>query len=639
MPDWSYRTFLRPALLRLGPERARRLAVTTLSRLGWLPGGLWFIDFLGHMRADPGLERTHGAHRFPGPVGLGSFVDPEGRALGALCRFGCGFVEIGPVAETPASAAPWRLNLKERSIACDPPVCDAGEAQVRLAACDAGVPVFVRLAEVECDEALRLATRFAPHAAGLVVSEPTAAAGSTLRSVVDAVRALAPQCLVLLATSADASPLETANAVATAGADGIWVQGSKGDTTGSAIHGAPALPALQAAVPLLRAALGKEAIIVVGGVLEPEDARAFIEAGASLVAVDAGLVLSGPGLIKRSNEALLSHHSSPTHPEPLSLEAARHSWFWLFAMGVAMLFGGILATVLAGTRVVLPYDEALCGIPRARLAEINPQLLPFMAHDRMSLAGTMLSIGLLYSAIAWNAVRRGAHWAKVAIIISAVSGFFTFFLFLGFGYFDPFHAFVSAVLFQIMVLGLHAPLTPRVHKAGAEWRESPAWRRAQWGQLIFIMLGMGLIGAGIVICIVGCTDVLVQTDLDFLQTTAAQLLVQGERLMPLIAHDRATLGGMLIANGIVVWLASQWGFRAGERWLWWTFALAGNIAFAAAVGVHIAVGYIHWEHLAPAAVGWALFLAALALTRGWLCKPCKLLFIEGPTSQPSEVAC
>jgi dihydroorotate dehydrogenase len=619
MPDWSYRTFLRPALLRLGPERARRLAVGVLAKLARLPGGLWFIDFLGHMRAGAELERVLGGRRFPGPVGLAGFVDPEGRALAGLSRFGCGFVEIGPVAENaPASPPEWNVDLRGRSITAQPSIGSAAEATTYLAAA-VDVPVFVRVAPKDREEAARLASRFAPRAVGIAVDAPADMQHDFLSASVEAVRGLAPGCLVLLSVTPDSPPEAVAAAVHTTGAHGVWLHAEqRQQPSGALAYGAPVLAAVRAAIPKLRAALGAEAILVTGGVLEPADARDFLASGASLAAVDAGLVLSGPGLIKRTNEALAAVSGPTAGPEPFSLEAARHSWFWLFALGVAMLLGGTIATVLSCTHVLLPYDEALCGIPRGKLAEINPRLLPFMAHDRMSLAGTMLSIGILYAAIAWNAVRRGAHWAKVAVVVSATSGFFTFFLFLGFGYFDPFHAFVTAVLFQLMILGLHAPLTPRATQAVAEWRETPAWRRAQWGQLIFIFCGLALIGAGLVICIVGCTSVFVQTDLDFLRTTAAKLLVVSERLIPLIAHDRASLGGMLIANGLAIWLAAQWGFRAGERWLWWTFALAGNIAFAGAVGVHLVVGYIHWEHLAPAIAGWFLWLLALALTRPWL---------------------
>ena len=86
----------------------------------------------------------------------------------------------------------------------------------------------------------------------------------------------------------------------------------------------------------------------------------------------------------------------------------------------------MLALAIGSTRVVLPYDEALCGMTRNQLAAINPRLLPFMAHDRVSLAGTMLSIGIFYAALAWFGIRRGAHWAHATIIASATVGFLTF---------------------------------------------------------------------------------------------------------------------------------------------------------------------------------------------------------------------
>jgi hypothetical protein len=254
------------------------------------------------------------------------------------------------------------------------------------------------------------------------------------------------------------------------------------------------------------------------------------------------------------------------------------------------------------------------------MVSINPRLLPFMAHDRLSLAGTMLSIGILYGALAWFGVRRGEHWARAAVLASSTIGFLTFFFFLGFEYFDPFHAFVTAILTQFTILCVALPPSPRQHPA-PEWREGAAWRRGQWGQLLFVLIGAGLTGAGMVISYIGCTSVFVDTDLAYMRTTAAELRVSFERLVPLVAHDRATLGGMLIANGIVVWLAAQWGMRAGARWLWIALAWSGNTAFAIAVAVHLVVGYESLLHLAPAFLGWAAWNTALLLTRRWLTAP------------------
>ena len=86
------------------------------------------------------------------------------------------------------------------------------------------------------------------------------------------------------------------------------------------------------------------------------------------------------------------------------------------------------------------------------------------------------------------------------------------------------------------------------------------------------------------------------------------------RVVPLVAHDRATLGGMLLAAGWLFLLPALWGFRRGSSWLWWSLLIAGVIAYAAAIGVHYAVGYLSVKHLFPAFGGLALMLIGLVLS-------------------------
>src|SRR5262245_12919548 len=133
--------------------------------------------------------------------------------------------------------------------------------------------------------------------------------------------------------------------------------------------------------------------------------------------------------------------ADPPHRLTVRPSLFRLSWVWAFLLGTAMLVGGVLAFAIAATRVVLPYDEALCGMSREQLAAINGRLLSFMAHDRVSLAGTMIAIGVFYLGLALYGIRRGLHWAWVTVLSSAFAGFASFFLFLAFEYFDPFHAF------------------------------------------------------------------------------------------------------------------------------------------------------------------------------------------------------
>ena len=98
-------------------------------------------------------------------------------------------------------------------------------------------------------------------------------------------------------------------------------------------------------------------------------------------------------------------------------------WFWTALMGAGMLIGSLLALAIAATRVVLPYDEAFVGMTRDELAAVNPRLLAFMAHDRVSLAGTMVAIGVLYLGLSLFGVRRGLHWARQSVFLSAFAGF------------------------------------------------------------------------------------------------------------------------------------------------------------------------------------------------------------------------
>jgi hypothetical protein len=170
----------------------------------------------------------------------------------------------------------------------------------------------------------------------------------------------------------------------------------------------------------------------------------------------------------------------------------------------------------------------------------------------------------------------------------------------------------------LLLLAVHAPLTPAPPQLLPDWHNDAAWRRSQWGQLLCIVHAGGMLGAGLVISGIGVTHVLVHEDLEFLQTSLENVRQAHPRLLPLIAHDRSTLGGMLIANGLVFLLAGLWGFRRGEAWLWWVMAVAGASGYVAAIGVHFAVGYLDVVHLLPAFLGLSCLALGLGLSRRYL---------------------
>ncbi len=301
----------------------------------------------------------------------------------------------------------------------------------------------------------------------------------------------------------------------------------------------------------------------------------------------------------------------------------RETWLWIALLATGMIVGAVLVGLVALTSVVLPYDQEFVRLTSRQLAAMNPRLLPFMVHDRVTLAGIMLSIGILYGQLALHALRKGEYWAMLPVAVSGAVGFASFFLFLGFGYFDPLHATVSAILFVYFLLGLRA------------WLRETGWRRTffpsarRWRDVacphlmekaLLLLAAVGIVVGGLTIAFLGVTTVFVPEDIAFLQATPATLHAMNERLISLIAHDRAGFGGALVSDGLGILLATWGGFRPGARWLWWTLLGAGVSAFVPAIGIHLIVGYTTFSHLAPAVAGGLFYAVGLACTYPVLCK-------------------
>jgi dihydroorotate dehydrogenase len=642
MPDWSYRTVFRPLLFRLPAETARDLCLGVMGGLARLPLGPALIDFLGHGRPSPRLARSFLGISFPSPLGLGAGIDARALALPALARLGFGFLEVGPFTLEPwTSGAIERRTREEALVYPDPPpnpgvetlvqrLLRMGPSSLPLAArltCAPGIP-----AEKAGDECRRMIDCLAAHVRmfALMTAQRAVESGwseeswrTHLQTVLSAVGNARPPRPVLLCLPPDLDFTEVERLLGPAlqeGVAGVMAAGGIRDAAGRLIGLATHEPTLRL-LRHVRQRWGDDLFVVAsGGVHQPAQALELFAAGANLVQLDSGLVYGGPGLPKRINDTLDALLSAAPEEQTVAAPAAQMSWFWTLLLGASMLGGGLLALAIASTRVVLPYDETFSGLSRRQLAAVNDRLLSFMAHDRVSLAGTMIAIGVLYVQLSLFGVRRGLHWARVAIVASAFTGFGSFFLFLGFGYFDPFHAFVTAVLFQFLLLALHAPLSPPRPLPPPTPREDWRWHCALWGQLLLIGQGAVLVTAGLVISFVGITSVFVPEDLEFMGTTAEHLASASPHLLSLIAHDRASFGGMLIAVGMAVLLPCLWGWREGSAWLWWALLMAGTAGYAAAIAVHLLVGYTNLAHLAPAFAGVAFLLLGLGLSYPYLCR-------------------
>ena len=349
----------------------------------------------------------------------------------------------------------------------------------------------------------------------------------------------------------------------------------------------------------------------------PRHAVKLAEAGATLVlATTEALIAAGPGWFHRTTLALLAH----THRHESVRRGSSIAWLAGLALGLGMIAGGVGATAVALGPVLLPYDESFLGINVTDLQSINSRLIPFLQHDRITLAGTMIAVGILYAALSWWGIRAGRSWARDVLLASGVVGFPTLFYFFAYRYVEPVHVLMAAVLFPLFVVATWSRPRDDGHVADSVGPDEE-WRRALVGQLLMVATGFGLIVGGASISLVGLSAVFVPADLGYMGTSAHALASANDRLVSFIAHDRAGFGGALVSTGVAVFLMAAWGWQRGAAWVWWTLAAAATVGFGAALAIHLAVGYVDFLHLLPIYAGTAVSVMALSLSKPFLAPP------------------
>ncbi|MDQ6883611.1 MAG: hypothetical protein M3077_05140 [Candidatus Dormibacteraeota bacterium] len=610
MPDWTYHPVLKPLSGWMNTDSRRRVALRGLQAVVSVPGGWMVPDLLGHMHPPAWLEATVGGRRFRSPVGLGGGVDPDGVAIGAFGRFGFGFIEVGPYV---LGTVPVPGLLPALLVVGQEP----NRLGARLRRRVNGVPVWLRLVVSARDpQAVVIVREFL---AGLhepvdaiclsVQDDDRDGAGDAPQDWPGLVRAAKDHASMVLA---DLLPSDTDDAVALRLAAGV---------SGVVLRACASSSATSEKIRQVRRRCPHGAIVVADcAARSPQDVVTAMEAGADLVELDVGFVETGPGLAKRANEAVAGRLVKRTPEADLGRTIYARGWPWILALGAGMWIAGLVVLWVGVTRVLLPYDEAFLGVHYDELSQISPRLLGFMRHDRVTLAGTLMSIGVLYGALAWFGMRHGQRWARRVMLASGIVGFASLFLFLGFHYVDPLHVVLSLGLFPLFLLGMVLK-NPSERLPGRDLVNDRAWRTGLIGQLIFVGLGVGLIAAGLTITTVGVTRVFVFSDLQFLGATSAVLSRANPHLLPLIAHDRAGFGGALASDGVAVLLLALWGFRRGERWVWWTLLLAGLVGLMCGIYAHLAVGYLEFGHLLPVFVSSVVLACGLAFSFRFLLAP------------------
>jgi len=337
MPGVPY-LISRSLLFRLDPETAHGLSLTAIARVGKVPG---LRSAVASRFCVPDADPVEAfGLSFPNRVGLAAGYDKDGDGWRGLACLGFGHIEVGTVTPEPQPGNPrprvFRL-VEERSVINRMGFPGRGAAYVaeRLRDRRPGGPVIgVNIGkqkttplEDAANDYEELVDVFAPLGDYLAVniSSPNTPGlrrlqeRDFLRALLGRVAARRDEVaerlgrrtpvLVKLAPDLTDEQLVTAvDSILESGLDGViatnttigrtGVGGSLAEEEGGLSGAALTEMSTRMVAKIHEHTGGEIPIIGVGGIMGPEDARAKLDAGATLVQLYTGLVYEGPGLVK-----------------------------------------------------------------------------------------------------------------------------------------------------------------------------------------------------------------------------------------------------------------------------------------------------------------------------------------------------
>jgi dihydroorotate dehydrogenase len=340
LPVTVYERVLRPALFRVGggdAERAHERVLGTLARLPRAAGRRVF--------APAGASRTVFGVDFPNPVGLAAGMDKDGLALHAWPALGFGFVEVGTVTRygQPGNERPRLFRLPaSQALVNRMGFNNAGAPALATRLSGYGklpVPLGISLGKSKVTPlpdavedyvaSLRLLRQYGQYFAVNVSSPNTPGLRALqdktlLADLLDALHGEAGDVPLLVKVAPDLTDAAlgellgvckssgVAGIIATnttIGRDGVAPADRAVAAEAGGLSGAPVALRAREVVRFVVRESGLP-VIGVGGVVDPDDARKLIDAGASLVQLYTGLIFHGPRLV-RSCVQTLSDLSNP----------------------------------------------------------------------------------------------------------------------------------------------------------------------------------------------------------------------------------------------------------------------------------------------------------------------------------------
>lgn len=343
MSDKFLYAVARPLLFSLDPESAHNLTLPALRSAAKL--GL--AQLLPKPKADP--RKVMGI-TFPNPVGLAAGLDKDGAYIDGLAALGFGFIEVGTVTPRaqPGNTKPRMFRLPQANALIN-----------RMGFNNGGVDAFVRNVQASrffqdkqgvlglnigknadtpieraTDDYLACLEKVYPYAAYVTVNisspntknlrqlQQASELDDLLSKLKSSQAALADRHGRYVPIALKIAPdLDGEQMKAIAGAllrhriDGVIatnttitrdaVQGLPHSEEAGGLSGAPVLQLSNRVIAALRDELrGEIPIIGVGGIFSGADAKAKIDAGASLVQLYTGLIYRGPALVRECAQAL-----------------------------------------------------------------------------------------------------------------------------------------------------------------------------------------------------------------------------------------------------------------------------------------------------------------------------------------------
>ncbi len=326
---------IRPLFFSLPPEVAHRWALAGLHAGLAIPGLRQGIRALARPQwSSPPIELW--GLTFRNPVGIAAGFDKNADHIDALTSLGFGFVEVGSVTARPSLGNPRprlfrlpkdgalinRMGLNNRG---------AEAAAEKLQTVERCVPIFVNIAKSHApglegaaaiEDYVQSVTLMTPVADVIVlnISCPNSGDGRTfedpeaLTQLMAAVGKVRDETPLLVKVSPDLDPalLDQVIDIAvehgvdgftatntTVNRDNLSATSERLKSIGAGgLSGAPLHQRALDTVRRIRARVDLP-IVGVGGIRGPEEARAFLQAGANLVQLYTGFVYGGPTIVRR----------------------------------------------------------------------------------------------------------------------------------------------------------------------------------------------------------------------------------------------------------------------------------------------------------------------------------------------------